>query len=90
MKNFYKKQWKNSTVNSGEIPRLTDNENIVNYGEIPQKQWKNSTVNSGEIPHNKNIYKNNNKNIYAHSENEQVYIMKMIYKKKMIAYLLIP
>ena len=67
------KQWKNSTVNSGEIPRLTDNENIVNYGEIPQKQWKNSTVNSGEIPHNKNIYKNNNKNIYAHSENEQVY-----------------
>lgn len=67
------KQWKNSMVNSGEYPRLTDNENIVNYGEIPQKQWKNSTVNSGEIPHNKNIYKNNNKNIYAHSENEQVY-----------------
>lgn len=67
------KQWKNSTVNSGEYPRLTDNENIVNYGEIPQKQWKNSTVNSGEIPHNKNIYKNNNKNIYAHLENEQVY-----------------
>ena len=58
------KQWKNSTVNSGEYPRLTDNENIVNYGEIPQKQWKNSTVNSGEIPRNKNIYKNNNKNIY--------------------------
>lgn len=67
------KQWKNSTVNSGEYPRLTDNENIVNYGEITQKQWKNSTVNSGEIPHNKNIYKNNNKNIYAHLENEQVY-----------------
>lgn len=67
------KQWKNSMVNSGEYPRLTDNENIVNYGEISQKQWKNSTVNSGEIPHNKNIYKNNNKNIYAHSENEQVY-----------------
>ena len=67
------KQWKNSMVNSGEYPRLTDNENIVNYGEIPQKQCKNSTVNSGEIPHNKNIYKNNNKNIYAHSENEQVY-----------------
>lgn len=67
------KQWKNSMVNSGEYPRLTDNENIVNYGEIPQKQWKNSTVNSGEIPHNKNIYKNNNKNIYAHLENEQVY-----------------
>ena len=71
------KQWKNSTVNSGEIPRLTDNKDIVNYGEIPQKQWKNSTVNSGEIPRNKNIYKNNNKNnnknIYAHSENEQVY-----------------
>lgn len=67
------KQWKNSMVNSGEYPRLTDNENIVNYGEIPQKQWKNSTVNSGEIPPNKNIYKNNNKNIYAHSENEQVY-----------------
>lgn len=67
------KQWKNSMVNSGEYPRLTDNENIVNYGEISQKQWKNSTVNSGEIPHNKNIYKNNNKNIYAHLENEQVY-----------------
>lgn len=67
------KQWKNSMVNSGEYPRLTDNENIVNYGEIPQKQWKNSTVNSGEIPHNKNIYNNNNKNIYAHLENEQVY-----------------
>ena len=67
------KQWKNSTVNSGEILRLTDNKDIVNYGEIPQKQWKNSTVNSGEIPRNKNIYKNNNKNIYAHSENEQVY-----------------
>lgn len=59
--------------NSGKIPRLTDNKDIVNYGEIPQKQWKNSTVNSGEIPRNKNIYKNNNKNIYAHSENEQVY-----------------
>lgn len=58
------KQWRNSTVNSGKIPRLTDNKDIVNYGEIPQKQWKNSTVNSGEIPRNKNIYKNNNKNIY--------------------------
>lgn len=67
------KQWRNSTVNSGKIPRLTDNKDIVNYGEIPQKQWKNSTVNSGEIPHNKNIYKNNNKNIYAHLKNEQVY-----------------
>ena len=29
--------------NSGEIPRLTDNKDIVNYGEIPQKQWRNST-----------------------------------------------
>ena len=97
------KQWKNSMVNSGEYPRLTDNENIVNYGEIPQKQWKNSTVNSEKnsqltdnkdvvnyeknsqklckiftvnyenFSHNKNIYKNNNKNIYAHLENEQVY-----------------
>lgn len=73
LQNVTVEQWKNSTVNSEKNSQLTDNKDVVNYGEIPQKQWKNSTVNSGEIPHNKNIYKNNNKNIYAHSENEQVY-----------------
>ena len=52
---------KTPQLNSGETPLLTDDKNMVNYGEIPRKQCKNSTVNSGETPHNKNIYKNNYK-----------------------------
>lgn len=64
-------------LNYENFSQLTDNKPLQNvtvkHKKTSQKQWKNSTVNSGEIPHNKNIYKNNNKNIYAHSENEQVY-----------------
>lgn len=64
-------------LNYEKFSQLTDNKPLQNvtvkHEKTSQKQWKNSTVNSGEIPHNKNIYKNNNKNIYAHSENEQVY-----------------
>ena len=58
LQNVTVEQWKNSTVNSEKNSRLTDNKDVVNYEKIS---------------HNKNIYKNNNKNIYAHSENEQVY-----------------
>jgi DNA-binding MarR family transcriptional regulator len=64
-------------LNYENFSQLTDNKPLQNvtvkHKKTSQKQWKNSTVNSGEIPRNKNIYKNNNKNIYAHSENEQVY-----------------
>lgn len=51
-------------VNSGEIPQL----DASTVEKLHSKQCKNSTVNSGETPHNKNIYKNNNKNIYAQSK----------------------
>ena len=51
-------------VNSGEIPQL----DVSTVEKLHSKQCKNSTVNSGETPHNKNIYKNNNKNIYAQSK----------------------
>lgn len=73
LQNVTVEQWKNSTVNSEKNSRLTDNKDVVNYEKNSQKLCKNFTVNYEKISHNKNIYKNNNKNIYAHSENEQVY-----------------
>lgn len=73
LQNVTVEQWKNSTVNSEKNSRLTDNKDVVNYEKNSQKLCKNFTVNYEKISHNKNIYKNNNKNIPAHSENEQVY-----------------
>lgn len=73
LQNVTVEQWKNSTVNSEKNSQLTDNKDVVNYEKNSQKPCKNFTVNYEKISHNKNIYKNNNKNIYAHSENEQVY-----------------
>ena len=90
LQNVTVEQWKNSTVNSEKNSQLTDNKDVVNYEKNSQKPCKNFTVNYEKISHNKNIYKNNNKNIYAHSENERYIIMKMINKKKMITILLIP
>ena len=63
------KQSQNVTVNSNKMLPL----NISNSNEMLQIQSQNVTVNSNDLLPNKNIYKNNNKNIYAHSENEQVY-----------------
>ena len=60
-------------LNYEKNSQLTDNKDVVNYEKNSQKLCKNFTVNYEKISHNKNIYKNNNKNIYAHSENEQVY-----------------
>ena len=63
------KQSQNVTVNSNKMLPL----NISNSNEMLQIQSQNVTVNSNDLLPNKNIYKKNNKNIYAHSENEQVY-----------------
>lgn len=63
------KQLQNVTVNSNKMLRL----NNSNSNETLPIQLQNVTVNSNDLLPNKNIYKNNNKNIYAHSENEQVY-----------------
>lgn len=63
------KQLQNVTVNSNKMLRL----NNYNSNETLPIQLQNVTVNSNDLLPNKNIYKNNNKNIYAHSENEQVY-----------------
>lgn len=63
------KQSQNVTVNSNKMLPL----NISNSNEMLQIQSQNVTVNSNDLLPNKNIYKNNNKNIYAHSKNEQVY-----------------
>lgn len=63
------KQSQNVTVNSNKMLPL----NISNSNEMVQIQSQNVTVNSNDLLPNKNIYKKNNKNIYAHSENEQVY-----------------
>lgn len=60
-------------LNYENFSQLTDNKDVVNYEKNSQKLCKNFTVNYENFSHNKNIYKNNNKNIYAHSENEQVY-----------------
>lgn len=60
-------------LNYEKNSQLTNKENTVNYEKNSQKLCKIFTVNYEKITHNKNIYKNNNKNIYAHSENEQVY-----------------
>lgn len=60
-------------LNYEKNSQLTNKENTVNYEKNSQKLCKIFTVNYEKISHNKNIYKNNNKNIYAHSENEQVY-----------------
>ena len=63
------KQLQNVTVNSNKMLRL----NNSNSNETLPIQLQNVTVNSNDLLPNKNIYKNNNKNIYAHLENEQVY-----------------
>lgn len=63
--------------NNENYSQLADNkqsQNVtVNSNKMLQIQSQNVTVNSNDLLPNKNIYKNNNKNIYAHSENEQVY-----------------
>ena len=63
------KQSQNVTVNSNKMLRL----NNSNSNETLPIQLQNVTVNSNDLLPNKNIYKKNNKNIYAHLENEQVY-----------------
>lgn len=63
------KQLQNVTVNSNKMLRL----NNSNSNETLPIQLQNVTVNSNDLLPNKNIYKNNNKNIYAHLKNEQVY-----------------
>lgn len=60
-------------LNYEKISQLTNKENTANYEKFSQKPCKIFTVNYENFSHNKNIYKNNNKNIYAHSKNEQVY-----------------
>lgn len=59
-------------LNYEKNSQLTNKENTVNYEKNSQKLCKNFTVNYENFSYNKNIYKNNNKNIYAHLENEQV------------------
>lgn len=59
-------------LNYEKNSQLTNKENTVNYEKNSQKPCKNFTVNYENFSYNKNIYKNNNKNIYAHLENEQV------------------
>lgn len=51
-------------LNSRKIRQL-DEQTVAN---LEGKQSQNQTVNSRKIRHNKNIYKNNNKNIYAQSK----------------------
>ena len=80
-KNSTVKQCQNGTVNSNKSlqlknqnyeknSQLNNNDNEVNYEKNSQIPCKNFIVNYEKISHNKNIYKNNNKNIYAHSKNE--------------------
>ena len=73
LQNVTVEQWKNSTVNSEKNSQLTDNKDVVNYEKNSQKLCKNFTVNYEKISHNKNIYKNNNKNnIYSYeNKNEE-------------------
>lgn len=59
-------------LNYEKNSQLTNKENTVNYEKNSQKLCKNFTVNYENFSYNKNIYKNNNKNIYAHLENKQV------------------
>lgn len=72
LQNVTVEQWKNSTVNSEKNSQLTDNKDVVNYEKNSQKLCKIFTVNYEKISHNKNIYKNNNKNnIYSHEKEEK-------------------
>lgn len=71
---------KEQLLNSAKSAQLTNDNKDVNYGEITQLDTKtncndllhqlsqNITVNCNKTLHNKNIYKNNNKNIYAQSK----------------------
>lgn len=59
-------------LNYEKNSQLTNKENTVNYEKNSQKLCKIFTVNYENFSYNKNIYKNNNKNIYAHLENKQV------------------
>lgn len=73
-KGFIRKQ----ASKGGNVSIYSINEKFLkdiffNYENFSQKLCKNFTVNYENFSHNKNIYKNNNKNIYAHLENEQVY-----------------
>ena len=72
-KGFIKKQ----ASKGGNVSIYSVNEKFLkdiflNYEKNSQKLCKNFTVNYENFSYNKNIYKNNNKNIYAHLENEQV------------------
>ena len=77
-KGYLKKEASNGRINSiykiNHMFLYQQIKNNENYSQLADnKQSQNVTVNSNDLLPNKNIYKNNNKNIYAHSENEQVY-----------------
>ena len=77
-KGYLKKEASNGRINSiykiNHMFLYQQIKNNENYSQLADnKQLQNVTVNSNDLLPNKNIYKNNNKNIYAHSENEQVY-----------------
>lgn len=77
-KGYLKKEASNGRINSiykiNHMFLYQQIKNNENYSQLADnKQSQNVTVNSNDLLPNKNIYKKNNKNIYAHSENEQVY-----------------
>ncbi|WP_270369362.1 MarR family transcriptional regulator [Megamonas funiformis] len=77
-KGYLKKEASNGRINSiykiNHMFLYQQIKNNENYSQLADnKQLQNVTVNSNDLLPNKNIYKNNNKNIYAHLENEQVY-----------------
>lgn len=77
-KGYLKKEASNGRINSiykiNHMFLYQQIKNNENYSQLADnKQLQNVTVNSNDLLPNKNIYKNNNKNIYAHLKNEQVY-----------------
>ena len=62
-----------SLINKGFIRKQASKGGNVSIYSINEKFLKDIFFNYENFSHNKNIYKNNNKNIYAHLENEQVY-----------------
>lgn len=59
--------------NNENYSQLADNKQLQNVTVNSNKMLRLNNSNSNDLLPNKNIYKNNNKNIYAHLENEQVY-----------------
>lgn len=90
LQNVTVEQWKNSTVNSEKNSRLTDNKDVVNYEKIHRNYVKISQLTMKKF-HTIRIYIRIIIRIYMLIQKMSRYIiMKMINKKKMIAYLLIP